>query len=435
MPKKLSVEDIKKDIESLKDNNCILLGVERKSTKSKNVWVLKLKCECNREFFLEYNSFKKKKLKTCGKCVKLPSSRKFSIEEVQQQINKIGFNMLSEVYVNNSVSLKLSCKKGHVFYRSLSLLKDNPICPVCKYNEDMQRYILDKLKGRFIPQEFIYNDSKKYKFKDLKCNKVFDVTIKTLLYTGSCPYCDLERIKNTTLTFKQTLKDLFGDNYQLIGEYRSNYITLLHKKCGHYISVSPESIKSSNGNLCYVCNSSSLITHYDFVEKVNNMCGNLYSVLGVYTKTHTKIRMRHNTCMHEWEVTPAHFLNGNRCPRCRSYSSGELKIIEYLKNNNMSFETQYTFNDLIFKKELRFDFAIFNKDGNLKLLCEYHGRQHYEKVNFNGINDKLANKIYKETLIRDDIKYQYCKDNEIDILYIKYTDYNNIEEILSNIKI
>lgn len=57
-------------------------------------------------------------------------------------------------------------------------------------------------------------------------------------------------------------------------------------------------------------------TNSEFIKEVHYLVGNEYSVLGEYVTTCVKILMKHNTCNHEYYVTPNHFLKGRRCPKC-----------------------------------------------------------------------------------------------------------------------
>jgi hypothetical protein len=61
-------------------------------------------------------------------------------------------------------------------------------------------------------------------------------------------------------------------------------------------------------------------------------------------------------------------------------SRGEIKIEEILKMNNLKFEMEYSFPGLASPngKLLRFDFVIFDDDGQIDFIIEYQGRQHYE---------------------------------------------------------
>lgn len=59
-------------------------------------------------------------------------------------------------------------------------------------------------------------------------------------------------------------------------------------------------------------------TTEEFKKLVYDLVGDEYTVLGEYTTTLTKIQMRHNKCGTEFTPTPARFLEGTRCPKCRS---------------------------------------------------------------------------------------------------------------------
>ena len=61
-------------------------------------------------------------------------------------------------------------------------------------------------------------------------------------------------------------------------------------------------------------------------------------------------------------------------------SRGEIRIYEILKEANLTFKEEYIFHTLKSPngKPLRFDFAVFDDDGNIDFLIEYQGRQHYE---------------------------------------------------------
>lgn len=61
-------------------------------------------------------------------------------------------------------------------------------------------------------------------------------------------------------------------------------------------------------------------THEEFVEIVENIVGDEYTVIGQYINNMTKVEMRHNSdnCNnHVYPVTPNKFVNiGRRCPEC-----------------------------------------------------------------------------------------------------------------------
>ena len=61
-------------------------------------------------------------------------------------------------------------------------------------------------------------------------------------------------------------------------------------------------------------------------------------------------------------------------------SRGEIRIEEILKASGLPFKEEYIFPELRSSngKPLRFDFAVFDDDGNIDFLIEFQGRQHYE---------------------------------------------------------
>ena len=68
-------------------------------------------------------------------------------------------------------------------------------------------------------------------------------------------------------------------------------------------------------------------------------------------------------------------------------SRGEIKIEEILQQAGLEFEEEYSFPDLVSSsgRPLRFDFAVFDDNGDLEFLIEYQGIQHYEaKSKFGG---------------------------------------------------
>nr|DAO08492.1 MAG TPA: restriction enzyme [Caudoviricetes sp.] len=57
-------------------------------------------------------------------------------------------------------------------------------------------------------------------------------------------------------------------------------------------------------------------------------------------------------------------------------SRGEIKIHEILEQNGINFKEEYEFPGLKAPsgRPLRFDFAVFDDDGNLDFLIEYQGK-------------------------------------------------------------
>ena len=112
-------------------------------------------------------------------------------------------------------------------------------------------------------------------------------------------------------------------------------------------------------------------------------------------------------------------------------SFGETMIETILQQNNIQYIKEYSFSDLLSVNgcPLRFDFAIFENQ-ELKYLIEFDGRQHYT-----GPEAKWSHATSLEDIQqRDELKNNYCKNNNILLKRIPFFDISNItyEKIISN---
>ena len=105
-------------------------------------------------------------------------------------------------------------------------------------------------------------------------------------------------------------------------------------------------------------------------------------------------------------------------------SRGEIKIEEVLQMGGLSFETEYIFPDLVSSsgRPLRFDFAVFDDDGNVDFLIEYQGIQHYAAVDRFGGKKGLFKQKYN-----DNQKRIYCAKKDIPLVAIPYWDEQKID--------
>lgn len=121
--------------------------------------------------------------------------------------------------------------------------------------------------------------------------------------------------------------------------------------------------------------------------------------------------------------------DGQICPKCsQTISMGEHSIKEYLDNNNIQYKMEYRFDDCRTRVPLPFDFYI----PALNTCIEYDGEHHYKPIQRVNSDDYDAEEIFKSVKQRDEIKTNYCKDNNINLIRIPYWDYNNIQQILDN---
>lgn len=146
-----------------------------------------------------------------------------------------------------------------------------------------------------------------------------------------------------------------------------------------------------NGQRCPKCGGTMLKDTVTFKQEVFDLVGDEYTVLEEYKNAHTKILMRHNKCGSKYLVRPGDFLFSNiRCPICNE-SHGEIAIRKILTDMHIVFESQYRIPECKNIRSLPFDFAILDANNNLVALIEYDGAQHHVAVERWGGEENLKN--------------------------------------------
>ncbi len=227
--------------------------------------------------------------------------------------------------------------------------------------------------------------------------------------------------------FIKEVNKLWNGQYVVLGEYENSQMKIEMKhQCGFTYKVTPANFLK--GRQCPKCVKRVKTKDTEYYKKeLREMVDNEYTLLSEYKASRVKVKLKHNVCGFEYLTTPNDFQQGKRCPKCRE-SKGEKKIRTLLEEHKIKFIPQYEFDDLIGigGRTLKFDFAIL-KDNDNKILIEYDGEFHFEgKARLQKDSD------FKTQQIHDEMKNQYCKENNIELIRIPYWKYDNIEEILKD---
>ena len=242
-----------------------------------------------------------------------------------------------------------------------------------------------------------------------------------------CEQCRIEKFKaSNTKTQDDYIKEikLKNPNIEVIGKYVGAKTKILHKCLTHNVAweVTPTNILKGCG--CYQClrdkiGNKNCASHDEYVIKLSDINNNIV-VLEEYCGTEIKIKHKCTVCGHKWMAKPGNILTGKGCPKCNE-SHGEKNISHYLKINNITYISQYTFDDCKDKRKLPFDFYL----PELNVCIEYDGEQHFKAVNHFGGEEGLSIRR-----LHDQIKTNYCQNHGIPLLRIKYDE--NIEEKLNS---
>ena len=268
----------------------------------------------------------------------------------------------------------------------------------------------EKIHGNRYDYSMVEYLSNKHKVKVIcKIHGIFEQTPNSHLTGSGCPTCMNKKLTQEVFLFKA--KKIHGDkdDYSMV-----KYINNKKKVkiiCPVHGVFEQRPISHLEGSCCGKC-SGKYKTTVDYLKECKKIHGDKYDYSMVkYDGVFKKISI----------ICPIHgifeqmsdkHLRGNGCPVCKE-SKGERQIRQHLLEHGVKFIPQYKFKECKNKKELSFDF--FLPDHNM--CIEFDGRQHFMAIDRWG-----GDKGFKDQLINDKLKNDFCKDNDVNLLRISYKD-------------
>ena len=238
--------------------------------------------------------------------------------------------------------------------------------------------------------------------------------------------------KSRSKSHEQYIRDVYniwGNLVEIIGQYdnSSKKIKVMCNKCNWIWNPEAKSLLAKHG--CPKCGHlknrmSTVKKHDNYIAEVNIKHNNIIAVIGNYVSGKDKILLKCNRCQYEWSSVARNILKGRGCPKCK-LNKGETLINNILEELKLKFKAQYIIKNL---KTLNngvpiFDFAIFDENNVLKTIIEYDGIQHFKPIKNWGGEKRLI-----EQQKVDKFKNEYCIDNKIKLLRIKYNELKNINQ-------
>lgn len=279
----------------------------------------------------------------------------------------------------------------------------------------------------------------------IKCNYCGEIIEAPAFYCLSASQCKCDKEKLTPELLIKKSKEIWGeDTFEYIDcnlDWKIRSITL---KCKKHNEVFTQKIDDhlKHKNSCSECIrevniKNNLLSNEEFIERCTILYGNHLS----YEKTqyNGKNETVIVTCEDhgDVEVIARSLLQGWGCPICRhekeSTSRGEKFLLKIFKENTINFEYQKTFPGCIYKNELRFDFYL----PDYNILIEYQGQQHYRPSRFGDMSQEVAEEHFRIQQIKDNIKREFCKKENIKLIEIPYyKDLNKVhKELLEELNI
>ena len=194
-------------------------------------------------------------------------------------------------------------------------------------------------------------------------------------------------------------------------------------ECGNKIVVKGQQLRSGHTQSCGCLRKDKT---KEYFLKSYDLTGQKFGHLTVLKRTEKRdnnrvIYLCQCDCGNKVEIRGDRLTRGEIVSCGCVNSKGEERISKILRENNIPFEMQKTFDDCRNPETdslFRFDFYINNQ-----YLLEYDGIQHF-LYDDNSIWNTKEN--LEKTQKYDTIKNQYCKDHNIPLIRIPYTKYDTL---------
>lgn len=230
--------------------------------------------------------------------------------------------------------------------RTPKLLCENNNCEQC-FNKSFASQPKSKFwrnSNNLKPRQVFNNSNKKYWFNCNVCKHNFDCSIANVNNGYWCPYC-----ANQKLCSDNNCKDCYEKSF----------------------ASQPKSL------------------FWDKTNKINPR--------EIFKCSSIKFNFNCNECNNIFNIRLYSIISGSWCSYCKNKT--ELKLFNWLKDQNLNIKHQVKFDWCKKIKHLPFDFVI----NDLKLIIELDGAQHFKQIS----NWKSP----EETQINDQLKNQMAKNN------------------------
>ena len=314
-------------------------------------------------------------------------------------------------------------------------------CPKCAHNlpyttETYIQACIKKHGNKFLYDKVVYKSIFEKVCIGCKKHGYFQISASGHLHGTGCPKCAGKH--KTTKDFIDESNEVHGNKYDYSkSEYRGAFVKtciICHEKDengvehGEFWQTAHTHLRGSG---CPKCAIDATVKRCrksldKFKDDVEAIYGKGFFDLSnvVYKNAHTPVCISYPE-RGEFFVTPNMLLSG-RGTKLYKESCLEREVRVFFENLNNNLEHEKTFKWLKYKGYMRLDF--YDEKTNIAIECQ--GIQHFVPLR------RYRNTYsFDEQLIKDELKYRLCQENNVKVIYYtrpEYEKYIKVSKIYSN---
>jgi len=343
------------------------------------------------------------------------------IEEVRKEFEDRGYLLLDNEYINNRTKLNCCDVEGFKYAITLISLKDERTkepSKFAKYNphtiDNINNFIkINNLNVELLSEEFTSMNKDKLLFK-CECGNEYSVCLEHFIRYKmfKCKKCSMSQ-EDRKLSLEEAKRQVKEFGYiPLFEEYIDSKTPLPIQTTDGYKGVSILSNMKTMKDISTFDYRNPFI-FYNIRKYIQDNKINCQVVeTDEYKGRGHKLEFI-CSCGKHFKTQWVTFTLGekHRCDVCtKAQSNISLKTENWLREHNFSYEKEYSFEGCRYKRRLKFDYKVNLGDG-FKLI-EVDGSYHY--------NNPRSEKTLIEQQKKDEIKNQYCRENNIELIRLPW---------------
>lgn len=281
-----------------------------------------------------------------------------------------------------------------------------------------------------ICSEYKTNNAK-IRCRCLKDEYVWETTPHILIGGSGCPLCGrakneiASRRRMTHEEYVSAIADKFS-NIEVLSQFTSVSDRMDYRctVCEYEWNATANTLLNTSIVGCPCCAGKAKVSEEMFIKRMMAINSNV-DYVGEFVDMSHHATFQCSLCQHQWAALPSNILKGRGCPKCKE-SRGAKAVAQYLDNHGVTYIREHRFVDCVDLRPLPFDFYL----PQLRIAIEYDGAQHFGPVTFGKCDIDVAIQKFELVQKHDKIKNEYCLNNNIVLIRIPYTDFDEINDIL-----